>query len=431
MPRLKLVPSLCSVTALVLMASCAPRTAPADPLTPIAVEYVKLALAVGRHDGNYVDAYYGPKAWQEEAARGEPVPVPELLRRARSSLEALRRAPVNERTDYLEKQLVAVEAFLRRLSGERMSLSEEARLLYDIDPPRHGVAEFDEAVARLDALLPGTGSVGDRSKAFRDRFDIPADRLEAVLRACLEASRERTFRHVKLPPGESFELAIVRGKPWGAYNWYLGNFRSRIEVNTDLPVNLLHVFGTIAHEGYPGHHAYNALIEEELVRGRGWVEYTVSPLYSPTSLLAEGTANVGADLVMDDAERVAFQENTLAPLAGLQGLDFDLAEKVRLARRPLDYVSGEAARLLLDEETNEDEVVAFIRRYELIDEARAKQSIEFIRGYRAYEFNYTEGEDLVKAYVGTGPDANARFYDLLQRPMTPSGLRAEIRRRAG
>ena len=93
---------------------------------------------------------------------------------------------------------------------------------------------------------------------------------------------------MKLPAGEDFETVLVTGKPWGAYNWYLGNFKSRIELNTDLPTELNGLLGTMCHEGYPGHHVYNVLLEDKLVKGRGWVEYTDLP-----SLLAAIAARGG------------------------------------------------------------------------------------------------------------------------------------------
>jgi hypothetical protein len=150
----------------------------------------------------------------------------------------------------------------------------------------------------------------------------------------------------------------------------------------------------------------------------------VSPLYSPISLINEGTANAGIEIVATDAERVAFLRDVLAPLAGLSDLDFERFERVRKAMEPLKYAGGEAARLLLDGGKSEAEVLDFLRRYALEDDARARKSIEFAKTYRAYEFTYTVGEDLVKAYVGTGPDRTKRFFDLLDRPVTPSMLRA-------
>ncbi len=409
--------------AAAILCGCAKGGPVPSSLDGLADDYVRLVLAAGRHDPNYVDAYYGPKEWKEAAEKGDPRPLPELLGEARGLLARVKAQAPSDRRDALVKELVAVEAFLRLRLGERMRLDEEARLLYDIEPPVHGVADFEPALARLDALLPGEGSLAARYESFRNRFIVPGDRLPEVVKACLSEVRRKTARLIALPPGESFRVAFVTGKPWGAYNWYQGGYTSRIEFNRDLPIDLARVLATVAHEGYPGHHVYNCLLEEKLVRGLGFREFTVAPLYSPGSVISEGTADVGIDIIMTPAERLAFLGGTLAPLAGLVGLDLETYEKVRMAREPLRYARGEAARMLLDEGRPESEVVAFLIRYGIMEEARARKAVDFARTYRSYEFCYTAGEDLVRAYLGTGSDRTERFFDVLERPCTPTWLR--------
>lgn len=400
---------------------------PAD-LDAVAEAYVKLVLAAGRHDPNYVDAYYGPPRWREEAESGERAPVPSLLARSRELLRRVRSAPPSDRRDFLEKQLVAVEGFLRRLAGERMSLAEEARLLYDVEPPSRSLAEFEAAREKVAELLPGSAPLEQRVTAFRRRFFVPKERLPQVVRACLEVIRERTVGRVRLPDGEGVALAFVQGKPWGAYNWYQGGLRSRIEVNTDLPIELPRLLRTLAHEAYPGHHTYNVLLENRLVRGKGWKEFTVYPLYSPQSLLAEGTADVGPSVIFGTDEMLEVLERRLAPVARLEGRDFALHEQVSRALEGLKEVRGEAARMLLDEGKDENEVAAFVERYGLETPERARKALDFARTYRSYVFTYTAGKDLVEAYIGRGADRAERFFRLLERPATPSGLLAETRR---
>lgn len=395
----------------------------APRLDPLAESYVKLVLAVGRHDALYVDAFYGPPAWKAAAARGEPVPLPDLLAGTRALRRDLAAAEgPADRKRYLDKQFVAIEAHLRRLSGERMTLTEECRALYDADPPHHGVAEFQAAHEALERLVPGSGPLGPRIDALRKAVYIPRDEIESTLRRALDIARNANAPFVKLPAGESFEAILVTGKPWGAYNWYLGSFKSRIELNTDLPTELNSLLGTMCHEGYPGHHVYNVLLEDKLVKGRGWVEYTVYPLYSPQSLLAEGTANVGIDILFSDDERRRVLTEVLGPAAGVSKEAILALDRIRDAAKPLKYVSGEAARLLLDDGRPEAEVVAFITKWGLSIDDRAQKSVQFAKTYRSYVFNYSLGEDIVRAWIGTGPDRSERFYRLLDRPVVPSDL---------
>src|SRR5262249_5564128 len=143
---------------------------------------------------------------------GAPIPVAELLTRTRSLLDNVRRADgPADRKRYLEKQLVAIEAFLRRLSGERMTLIEECRLLYDEEAPHHDGSELAAAHDALERLVPGEGELGSRIDALRRAVYIPREKIEATLEAALKAAREATLPFVKLPEGESFQTVLVHG----------------------------------------------------------------------------------------------------------------------------------------------------------------------------------------------------------------------------
>ena len=384
-----------AIAAMIVLAACASGGAGAAKATldAAAEAYVKLVLAVGRHDPLYVDAFYGPEDWKSESEAGAPLALDELARRARDLLAQVRAAEgPADRKRYIEKQLVAVEAQIRRLSGERFTLEQECELLYDARPQRHAVEEFKAAHGALEKLVPGEGPLPDRIEAMRRAIRVPREHVEATVRAALATSRAAGAPQAGLPESESFEFALVTGKPWGAYNWYLGNYRSRIELNVDLPTELNSLLGTMCHEGYPGHHTYNALLEDRLMKGKGWVEYAVYPLYSPQSLLAEGTANAAEDLLFSEDERRRVLANVLAPVAHVDPKAVLAWEAVREAMHPLRHVRPEAARMLLDEGMSEDDAVAFIRTWSLVDEAKARKAIDFARTYRSYVYNYTLGD---------------------------------------
>lgn len=406
-----------------------PQDNPDEALNGIAEKYVHLVLKLGRHDADYVDAFYGPPAWRERAEQGEPALL-EVLRGEADALTALVAAePPSARRDYLHKQLVAVAAHAARLAGDELSLEEELHRLYDIELKTRDVADFESAKQRLDELLPGDEPLAQRLEEFEARFYVPAERNDEVVAQILRRTRRETAKGCALPKGESFTHELVSDKPWGGYNWYKGRLKSLIQINTDLPVTLLHQVSRLAHEGYPGHHTYNSLLEHHLVEEKGWIEYTVYPLYSPQSVIAEGTANLGMSILFPDDEAVLDYMMELAPTAGLDDLaraDFEKLLAVQRARGPLDHVGPTAARMLLSEGKAEAEVVAFIVEYGLRSPERASKTIAFIRKYRSYLFNYTAGEELVREWIGDGPDRAQRFYGLLDRPSTPSMLRATM-----
>ena len=428
-----------SIVLCALVTACAPRRAVPDVATSndamsqLAEGYVKLVLAVGKHDADYVDAYYGPPAWKA-AADSAVVPLDAIARRADSLAGALGAVPTGAdemarlRHVFLARQLEALKGRVRMLRGERFSFDEESRMLYDAVAPTHPESHFQAVLARMDSVLPGTGDVRERYERFRGRFVIPRARLDTVFATAIAACRERTARHIALPPGESFTVEYVTGKSWSGYNWYQGGYRSLIQVNTDLPIFIDRAVDLACHEGYPGHHVYNALLEKHLVRDRGWVELSVYPLFSPQSLIAEGSANYGIEMAFPGDERVRYEREALWPLAGLDPSNAALYYRVQALVKELSYAGNEAARRYLNGEIDRAAAADWLVRYALMTRQAAEQRTRFFDQYRSYVINYNLGQDLVKRYVeregGTSPERRWAMYgSLLSSPRLPSGLK--------
>jgi hypothetical protein len=441
-----------AVLAPLLLAACSStppagrRAADADlaadaleVMDAVAERYVRLVLAVGEHDEAYVDAYYGPADRREEVAMARP-DLATIRAEAEAAIAELDASPVPAgaeelvrlRHAFLRRQLESLVAQVRIDSGETLRFDEESRLLYDAVAPHHDLAHFAPVLAELSALLPGEQPLPERYEAFRSRFYVPRERLQPVFDAAIAECRARTARHLELPAGESFTVEYVTGKPWSAYNWYQGGYRSLIQVNTDLPVAIDRAIDLACHEGYPGHHVYNALLEKHLVRDRGWVELQVYPLFSPMSLIAEGTANFGIEVAFPGEERVRWEREHLFPLAGLDGSQAELYYRVLALVRKLDYAGNEAARRFRDGEIDAAAAARMLHEVALTSPlARAEQRVRFFQTYGAYVINYNLGQDLVRAWVerqGGTPDNPARrwqvFAELLASPRLPAGLAA-------
>ncbi len=437
---------------LVTLAACAPaddvpaddsaqeeamRTAQADSvMNPIAEEYVKIVLTVGEHDDGYVDAYYGPDAWRAQVEQ-DAAPLDSIGPRIDLLIDSLLTvqladAPeiVRLRQQYLIRQLQAVGARVRMLPGAVLTFDEESQALYDAEAPTHPEPHFRALVDSLDALLPGTGPVHARVAAFREDFVIPRARLDTVFRAAIAEARRRTAQHLTLPANEDFVLEYVTDKPWSGYNWYQGDARSLIQINTDLPIFIDRAIDLAAHEGYPGHHVYNVLLEANLVDARGWPEYSVYPLYSPQSLIAEGSANYGINVAFPGAERLAFERDVLFPIAGLDTARAAEYRRVQTLVDRLSYAGNEAARMYLNGTIDADSAAAWLTTYALMEPERAQQRVRFFDTYRSYVINYNYGRDLVASWVeaqGGTEDAPERrwevFGTLLSTPRLPSALR--------
>ena len=412
---------------------CLVACTPPPSMDHSAESYVKLVLALGQHDPDYVDAYYGPSQWRADAA-AESLSVETIRARADGLGRDLDRVPdptdpmVVLRLRYLRKQVASLRARAAMLLGDVMTFDEESMVLYDAVAPANRFASFDATIAQLDQRLPGTGAVQPRYTRYRDRFVIPADRLDAVFRRAIDECRDRTTRFLELPAGERFAIEYVTGKSWSGYNWYQGNAASLIQVNTDLPVYIDRAVDLACHEGYPGHHVYNLMLERHLAIDRGWVEFSVYPLFSPQSLIAEGSANYGIEMAFPGAERVTFERDVLFPLAGLDPAGAESYYAIQDLVGRLSYAGNEVARNLLEGEISEEQAASWLERYALMSPERARQRVRFIQQYRAYVINYNLGKDLVARYVEreAGDDVAARwrvFGALLGSPRLPSGLR--------
>ena len=251
-----------------------------------------------------------------------------------------------------------------------------------------------------------------------------------MFKEAIRGCRERTSAHVDLPSEERFTVEYVTGKSWSGYNWYQGNYRSVIQVNTDLPIYIDRAIDLACHEGYPGHHVYNVLLEKHLVRDRDWVEFSVYPLFSPQSLIAEGTANYGIEVAFPPDDRVRYERDVLFPLAGLDATRVQEYYDVQALVDQLSYAGNEAARRYLNGTIDRAAAAAWLERYAMYPRARAEQRVRFIDQYRSYVINYNLGKDLVRAFVsrraGRGAEPSRRwreFAALLSSPRLPSGLK--------
>jgi len=419
----KLIPVL-----LLLLAACTP--APPD-MDELAREYLYLELSMGLHDPAHVDAYFGPEEIRT-AAEETALTLDQILTASKDLATKL--AAVDTGGDKLFEMRVAsliarLQALDTRIAinkGESFTFDEESRLIFGTQAPDYDAAHFQAILDKVDALLPGEGPLSARVEAFNNQFVIPIEKMDDVFTAAMDECRRRTLEHIDLPENESFTIEYVNDKPWTGYNWYQGNAQSLIQLNTDFPMYISKAVDLGCHEGYPGHHTFNALLEKNLVDDKGWLEVALYPLFSPQSVIAEGSGNYGIDLAFPGDERMQFEKEVLFPLAGLDTEQADLFYEVSALVAQLDFADNEAARDYLNGDMTRDEAAAWVQTYELERADKSMQRTRFFDAYRSYVINYNHGKALVADYIERdGADADerwARFEKMLSSPMLPADL---------
>jgi len=403
-------------------------------MNKIAEQYVKLVLALGEHDSDYVDAYYGPQEWRTSVKSSNKdlksiVAVADNLIKELKGTELQLKGEMNElRFSYLQVQLSALKARAKMLAGDiSLDFDAQSRALYDTEAPHFELSEFDQVLEKLDQLLPGEEPLNTKVEKFKQQFIIPKNKLSEIFNIAIKECRDRTTQHIRLLKKENFKLEYVKDKPWSGYNWYKGDAFSLIQMNIELPIDISRAIDLGCHEGYPGHHTYNALLEENLVKKRGWIEFTVYPLFSPQSLIAEGSANYGIEMAFPGDEKFEFEKQKLFPIAGIDQSLADKYKKFSTFSRKLTYASNELARSYLNGDIDDIKAVEMLQKYTLASKKKAQQRVRFWNTYGAYVINYNWGKDMVKKWVESGKDQSPkgrwkRFSKLLSSPRLPSTL---------
>jgi hypothetical protein len=410
------------------------RTVPAPDA--VARDYLLLALRLDQRIPGLVDGYYGPADLKAQVDMEQGRSPARLRQDATDLRERLAgEVPEADRRAWLDDQLVALETQAAALGGDALPYLDHVTRCFAYRPARRPDAEFDAAAAAIDALLPGDAALPDRLEAWDRRFEIPIDRLPATLDWLVARFRARATTTFGLPDSEDLRVSLVRHQPWSGYNWFDGGRRSRVDINTDLPIRAAALIDTVAHETYPGHHLEHAWKEASLVDDLGRLEGSVLLINTPECLISEGLADLGIDFAAPDDERsdllVELYERARLPVAADPTEAREAAERtvaLAAARRALSAVRGNAAILRHAEGRSHDEVVEYLRTVGRMPAHIAEKRLEFIEHplWRTYVFAYAEGEALLRRWLEAVPPADraARFGRLLREPLTPSAVGA-------
>jgi hypothetical protein len=402
-------------------------------VSQIGETFVKLALAISEHLPGYVDSYFGPSKWAEEVKQTGKLQFSELILRVDQLAEDIAQAEGMDpqRKDFLTRQTSAMQISLRLLAGENISLAEEVAGLYDVQPAWKDEAIFLEAHEQLNQILPKGGSLKERVESWNKSLEIPVEKVKQLLPLVIRRLRELTRAKFDLPEQESFTVEFVSDKPWGGYNWYLGEYTSRIDINTDLPAAISGLVGLIAHEAYPGHHTELSIKEAKLIRQRNYQEHMLTLINSPFCVIAEGIATTARKTILEDDELEDWYRDEILPQTGMTHIDASTMMEVGRVSQKLSGVDGNAAFMLHDQKKSADEVRSYLQTYGLNTEQEAEQGIKFFSNplYRSYIFTYHVGRELLEElfhYV----DRDSYFARLVEEPVTPTQVRQWIKNEA-
>ena len=399
-------------------------------------EYLLLGLRFDRIEEGYVDSFTGDPALRR-VVESEPQPDPaDLARRAEHLMSELPAGLEEPRVKFIASHLRALACAGRKFAGEQVGFVDEVEAYFDVRISKGDPERYREAHAKLDDALGGTGPLAERLQAHRAAEEIPPARLEEAIHAFSSALRDKVRATFPLPAGETITYEVVTDKPWSGFNYYKGNYQSTVAVNADLKQQMSNLPRLVAHESYPGHHTEHCRKEAGLVEGKGQAEQTIFLVNTPQCLMAEGLADLALYAAVGGGASGATGNghgwgSWAAEIYADLGLRFDgeRAETIADATAALADVRQDAALMLHDEHRDVDDVADFLKRWLLVNDERARQTLRFLSSplWRAYTSTYVEGYRLLRGWLDARPDGvsvTERFGTLLDEPLIPSSLRS-------
>lgn len=391
--------------------------------------YIQLAFMIERHFPGYVDSYFGPPELKAQSLDGDEPSfsaLEDLAAFIGHSLSADPNLPPDRRT-FLEAELRAMRTTIQILAGNVPNIVDEVRQLYGVTPEWVDESTFKAAHTALSGVLPGAGPLSVRVQAFRERSQVSGEVAVPIIRQVLEDFRGRAQRLFDLPSDESCEIALVKDQPWRAYNWFLGNRKSRIEFNLDHRLEVRDIPNTVAHEAYPGHHTELVIKEDRLYHGGGRLEHAIHLNNTPSSLISEGIAKNALGIIASQAEIASLLIDIYARVS-LPKSDAERAPDFSEAYRRLERVTDNQVLMLYRDHAPEDEVIDYGMRYSLTTKDDEVRFLRFLKDplSRSYTYNYTLGSDLIARFLGRAPDRLQAYRRLLSEPITPAQIRSSL-----
>jgi len=229
-------------------------------LSEFGIKFLHLALRIDKHNKGYVDFYIGPKKLRKIVDNEVFTSPNKLLTDCKALQKDLFKQGYDKKRErYLEKLFKAIETSIEILIGIEISIKEQFLRLYDVALQPVKESDLDNLKEEFNVAYGGPGSLKKRMNDLRVRRTVPESKVFDLFKKALNITRERTkelFINL-LPQKERVVLELVKNNnrvKWAYYNWYLGNFCSRIEVNPNYNMYWTAFLFAAAHEGYPGHH---------------------------------------------------------------------------------------------------------------------------------------------------------------------------------
>ncbi len=400
-------------------------------LSKFGEDFLLLALRIDKHIKGYVDFYFGPEKLRQIVDHESLTAPNTLLNDSNNLIKQLGAQGYNkEREWYIEKLLVAMKTSIEILLGSEISIKDQFTRLYDVDLQPAKEADLDNLKEEFENAYKGSGSLEERMSKLRVQRKVPKSDVFVLFKKALKIVKSRTkelFGNL-LPKNEYIIIDLIGDKnsdktKWSYYNWYLGNYISRIEINPNYNVYWSSLLSSAAHEGYPGHHTEFAVKEQCLYRKLYQFEHSLLILHSPKLIISEGIGNLAISVMFSDMDAAEISLREFCPNTSKTD-SFDVVASQNSVRRKLSlFWYNLAYRALIDEYSTE-ELICYGKNFEVFSEDTIQNNLKRMIDpvYSKNAFLYDLGTNLIRNKYGIVPSAK-NYQNLLKTAILPSNLK--------
>ena len=392
--------------------------------------FLFLAHRIDKHNKGYVDFYIGPKQIRK-IVDNEVITSPNKLLSDCKALqkELFKQGYDKKRERYLEKMLTAMRTSIEVLNGVEIPFKDQFLRLYDVVLQPVNESELDNLKEEIYIAYKGSGSLEERMKDVRVRRTIPEGKVFELFKRALNITRERTKELFVdlLPENEHINIELVKNNnnnkiKWTYYNWYLGNFHSRIEVNPNYNMYWTAFLSAAAHEGYPGHHTEFIVKEQRLYRELNQFEHSILLLNSPKLIICEGIADVAVNVLFSYRDQTEISLRDFCLDSSKESSIKALIAQNKVKGKISLFVYNIAYHALING-WSEEKLIRYGTSFEIFRQENIKNRIKLLFNpvHSTTAFSYNIGSKLIINKYGEFPSVK-NFRDLLVNPILPSDL---------
>jgi hypothetical protein len=393
-------------------------------LNDFAERYLTLGLRINKHINGYVEHYYGPPEIKKKVDLEEKI-SPKVLLDDFYYLEKKldKQNYESNRLKFFNKTFTAIETILKKLNNYKISYLELIEKLFDFTPKLYDEKTFYDLSLKAKEAYKGIGVLPKRIQNYAKKRKVPITQLKPLFEKALHIAREKTVEKFPklLPEKDNFKVNLVNDKSWTMYNWYLGEYKSRIDINVDIAQFWTNLLIFACHEGYPGHHTDRCIKDFLFYRNQGHFENCISLIYTPEFAIYEGMGELAENVIFDIKEIAIISKEVFCPNSKDEDRIETLTEQYQI-KRGIKNLKQNLAYYKHINGWKDKDLIKYCNDFKLFSKSSIEATLNFISNeiWATYVLAY-QGERIIREKFGDPPTLKS-FRELLSHKYLPSDL---------